>query len=175
MDNRKWQANAKAGAPTVPVSPSSGFPGNGGVGDPPTTPGDWWYHQIGEELRSVIVAATLTPTHSTVNQLLAALTAGWGMAKSLAVPGYITLPGGLIIQWFSITSLAANGGSAGFTLPIAFPNASFSLHVNLVAGARVNTTVGGFLSSLSAGAVYSSTGATGAAVDALCNVLVIGR
>jgi len=78
MDNRKWQANAKAGAPTVPASPSSGFPGNGGVGDPPTTPGDWWYHQVGEELRGVIVGAGLTPTHSDVTQLLTAIKKGFG-------------------------------------------------------------------------------------------------
>ena len=78
MDNRKWQANAAASPPSVPASPSSGYPTNGGVSVTPTTPGDWWYHQIGEEIRSVIVAAALTPTHNVVDQLLTAIKKGFG-------------------------------------------------------------------------------------------------
>lgn len=120
MDNRKWQANAKVSAPSVPASPSAGFPGNGGISDPATTPGEWWYHQIGEELRSVITAAGLNPTHNLVNQLLAALTAGWGMAKNLTLIGYITLPGGLIIQWTSAATPVS--GTFVWTFPLAFPN-----------------------------------------------------
>jgi len=141
MDNRKWQANAKAGAPTVPASPSSGFPGNGGVGDPPTTPGDWWYHQVGEELRSVIVAAGLTPTHNLVNQLLAALTAGWGMSKNLAATGYLTLPGGLILQWGIATTNTS--GVAAITFPIAFPTACYAAWGNHIGTGGVITVING--------------------------------
>jgi hypothetical protein len=77
MDNRKWQANAKASPPTAPVSPSVGFPGNGGVSDPPTTPGDWLWYALTEEIRNVIVGAGLTPDN-TVNQLLTAIKKGFG-------------------------------------------------------------------------------------------------
>lgn len=119
MDNRKFQAAAAAGAPTAPASPSSGYPTNGnpGTGTPATLPGEWWFHQIGEELRGVITAAGLTPSHTNLTQLLGALTAGWGMGKLLANPGYVTLPGGVIVQWGDFLSV-----NTGATFPLAFPN-----------------------------------------------------
>ena len=52
--------------------------------------------------------------------MLAALTAGWGMAKNLASPGYITLPGGLIAQW-GISPIIAANTALDLTLPIAYP------------------------------------------------------
>lgn len=75
MDNRKFESGASASPPSAPVSPSSGYPTNGnpGTGTPATVPGEWWFHQVGEELRGVITAAGLTPAHTDVTQLLAAL------------------------------------------------------------------------------------------------------
>jgi hypothetical protein len=116
MDNRKWQANASGTPPSVPSSPSVGYPTNGGVSTPVTTPGEWWYHQIGEELRTVVTASLQTPTHNRVDQLLEALTAGWGMGKSLTAIGYITLPGGFIMQWGLL-----NSSDLTTTFPITFP------------------------------------------------------
>lgn len=75
MDNRKWQANASATPPSPPASPSTGYPTNGGVSIPVTTPGEHWYHQIGEEMRAVIVAAGLTPSNTDLTQLLQAIDA----------------------------------------------------------------------------------------------------
>ena len=66
MDNRKWLASADAAPPPVPAVPSTGFPRDT---NPPTVPGAWWYHAIGEELRSVIAAAGLTPDINNVAQL----------------------------------------------------------------------------------------------------------
>jgi len=77
MDNRKWQANAKASPPTPPASPSVGYPGNGGVSDPPTTPGEWQWYALTEEVRNVIVGGGLTPDN-TLNQMLTAIKNGFG-------------------------------------------------------------------------------------------------
>jgi hypothetical protein len=124
MDNRKFLAGAFATPPAVPASPSSGYPTNGDVSNPATTPGDWWYHALGEEIRTVITAAGLTPTHNLVNQLLAALTAGWNLPKSLGAGGYLTLPGGLILQWGTATT-AGGAGNWSATFPLAFPTAAY--------------------------------------------------
>lgn len=125
MDNRKVQANAAASPPSVPTSPSSGYFTNGGVSVPVTIPGEWWFHQIGEELRTVITAAGLTPAHNLVNQLLAALNAGWGMGKSFGVNSYVVLPGGLIIQFGTVVT--SSSASTSVVYPLTFPNAARSV------------------------------------------------
>lgn len=71
MDNRQFEADAKATPPTAPASPSAGYPTNG---DPlsaqnATGLGEWWFHAVGEELRAVIVEGGLTPNISTLTQL----------------------------------------------------------------------------------------------------------
>lgn len=75
MDNRKFESGAAANAPAAPGAPSSGYPTNGDplASVPPTVPGEWWFHQIGEELRAILTAAGITPNHNTLNQLLTAL------------------------------------------------------------------------------------------------------
>lgn len=120
MDNRKFQSGAALNPPSVPASPSLGYPTNGNVSVAPTVPGEWWFHQIGEELRNVITAAGLSPTHNLVNQLLAALNAGWGMPKNISTNGYATLPGGFIVQWGTVA--ISSTGVVTFTNPLAWPN-----------------------------------------------------
>lgn len=74
--DRIFESGAAGSPPSAPASPSSGYPtaGNPQTATPATKPGPWWYHQITEELRAVIVAAGLTPDHTDINQLLDALT-----------------------------------------------------------------------------------------------------
>ena len=124
MDNRSFQSGAAASAPSAPALPSAGYPTNGNpsTATAATVPGEYWFHQIGEELRTVITAAGLTPSNTVLNQLLSALNAGWGMAKSLTNPGYVTLPGGLILQFGTANSASSSGA---ITFPVAFPNACF--------------------------------------------------
>lgn len=82
MDLRQFESGAAAGEPATPATPSEGFPtaGNPATGTPATRPGPYWYHQVGESLRAVIVAAGLTPDHTDLTQLLGAIqsTAGGG-------------------------------------------------------------------------------------------------
>ena len=125
MDTRKHLAGASATPPTPPASPSTGYPtdGNPLTNTPATSPGAWWYHQLSEEQRNVILAASISPDHTVTNQLLAALNAGWGMAKSLSsnpnVLDYIRLPGGAIVQWGVIVTSAT--ADTVVTYPIPFP------------------------------------------------------
>lgn len=77
MDNRKWQAAASATPPAAEASPSIGYPTDGNLATPTpaTTPGAFWFHQIGEEIRAVIAAAGLTPSDATLTQLRDAIQA----------------------------------------------------------------------------------------------------
>lgn len=75
MDNRVFQAGAKVTPPAAPAAPSNGYPTNGDpVGNiPATQPGDFWFHQIGEELRAIVVAAGLAPSTANTAQVLEAI------------------------------------------------------------------------------------------------------
>jgi len=123
MDNRKFQSAASATPPSAPGSPSTGYPTNGnpGTGTPATLPGEYWFHAIGEEIRSVIsVLGGLTPTHATLTQLKDSILGGGSF--SIGSGSYIKLPswlGGVILQWGSISSSGTT--SVTLTYPLAFP------------------------------------------------------
>lgn len=120
--DRVYESGAAAGAPSAPAAPSNGYPtaGNPGSGIEATKPGAYWFHMIMEELRAVITAAGIVPNHEDLGQLLEALQGGFGLAKSLTVPGYIELPGGLLVQWAEDTQ-GAGSSSKVSTFPMAFP------------------------------------------------------
>ena len=77
MDNRVWEANAAQTPPAVPSNPSIGYPtdGNPATNTPATTPGDYWFFQISEEIRNAIVAGGLAPDRNSLNQLTLAVEA----------------------------------------------------------------------------------------------------
>lgn len=62
---------APYGTPPATPAASPGYPTNGNPSSaiPASEPGEWWFHMVSEELRAVIVAAGLTPSHSTLTQL----------------------------------------------------------------------------------------------------------
>lgn len=66
-----------ASAPTPPSAPVNPYyaEGNPGLGVPATQPGPWWFHMITEEMRKVITDAGLTPDHTNLTQLSAAIQA----------------------------------------------------------------------------------------------------
>ncbi len=115
-------------APTPDAGADNLFPTGGDAtqGIEASTPGPYWRYMITEELRAVIVAAGITPDHTSVVQLLAALqkldVVGDVSIKSLSANGYYKLPGGLIIQWRE-GSLTSPPGNVPVTWPVAFPNA----------------------------------------------------
>lgn len=149
MDNRKFQSAASVNPPAAEASPSIGYPtdGNPATATPATVPGAAWFHQLGEELRSLQLAAGLTPSNSDLTQLLQALrssgvfqtqsvgdqttkaatTAFVNPGHLLSSIGYLKLPCGLIMQWGMVTT---DGGGAGYvSFPISFPSAIYSLVV----------------------------------------------
>ena len=75
MDNRTLEANASATPPTAPATPSIGYPqkGNPGTGTAASKGGVFWYYQVGEELRNVLLAAGLTPSTGDLTQIVTAI------------------------------------------------------------------------------------------------------
>lgn len=205
MDSRKYQAGASATPPTVPASPSTGYPTNGnpGTGTPATQPGEFWFYQIGEELRNAIVTAGLTPVTSDLTQLYQAILAisgalatavqaqgltnnttrlsplrlndaFQGANQTLSANGYQKLPGGLIIQWGGATYTAGTPVS----FPIAFPTNIFTFAVSSDQSQTANVEVVGYQAlSLTqftpAGAQFS--GSTFIALNPKFNWIAIGN
>ena len=73
--DRVYESGAAAAPPSQPASPSTGYPtaGNPQTAVPATKPGPWWYHMVTEELRAVVAAAGITPSHTDVSQLATAI------------------------------------------------------------------------------------------------------
>jgi len=88
--DRAYASGSSGSAPSVPASPSIGYPtaGNPGTGTPATKPGAWWYHMVTEELRKVIADAGLTPDHANLGQLSAAIAA----LINAALPAQVRIP-----------------------------------------------------------------------------------
>jgi hypothetical protein len=146
-----WAAGALGTPPPAPSSPSTGYPTDG---DPlssvqPTYPGAYWFHQVTMEILNAITAAGLTPDQTTLTQLASAIallgpvqsvngrtgavsgvvdtSSFTGANQSMAANGYQKLPGGLILQWMTVSvgDVASGGTSGTATLPISFPNNNF--------------------------------------------------
>lgn len=103
MDLRSFLSGASATPPTAPTSPSSGYPtqGNPGASVPPTNPGAYWFHQLGEELRAVVVAGGLTPNRSVLTQLRDAISA---MIAAALAP--VPTPTGTVLHGYFLTAPA---------------------------------------------------------------------
>lgn len=90
MDRGAYSANGSASAPSAPVAPSADYPTDGDAltALAATIPGAWWFHSVTEEIRSVIVAAGLTPDYANLTQLALAVQAlatnGASVAEMLA-------------------------------------------------------------------------------------------
>ncbi|MFC0407907.1 gp53-like domain-containing protein [Roseomonas elaeocarpi] len=125
-----------AGAATsLPAPAAAGTAGYWTKGDPvsgvqATVIDPDWLNSVQEELLAVLVAGAITPSKTNRAQLLAALYGLFpGMAstgRALTNPGYIRLPGGLILQWVrNKTATADSSGAASNTwaYPVTFPTA----------------------------------------------------
>lgn len=135
--DRAFASGASGSAPSVPASPSIGYPtaGNPGSGTPATKPGEYWFYMITEEIRKVITDAGLTPAAGNVTQLSAAiqnLIAGSTqpagsviyVAKNSAPTGYLKANGAAVSRttysalFAAIgTTFGAGDGSTTFNVP----------------------------------------------------------
>ncbi len=75
--DRVFESGAVGSPPSAPASPSTGYTtaGNPSTATPATKPGPYWFHQVTEELRKAITDAGLTPSHTDLTQLSAAISA----------------------------------------------------------------------------------------------------
>ena len=157
MDNRALLSGAAASAPAALASPSTGFPtgGNPATATPPTNPGPFWFHAIGEELRAVIVAGGLTPTQGTLTQVRDAIQVFAGVALVSAGVPYGFKIGPLIVQFGTTGSFGLDTSGNVVTFTQAFPTACLAVFpaTNQDHGVNVGNT------NYSQGAhTYSTTG-----------------
>ena len=61
-------------------------------------------------------------------------------ARSLGSNGYQKLPGGLILQWGTLSGTGAHGSSYSLTFPIAFPSQCFAVGATVSQGVTTTTT-----------------------------------
>ncbi|MDP1682724.1 MAG: hypothetical protein Q8L39_13255 [Burkholderiales bacterium] len=73
--DRAYKSGASGTPPTVPVSPSPGYPisGDPQTAIPATKPGPYWYHMIMEEMMAIVIAGAITPAIGTLTQVRDAL------------------------------------------------------------------------------------------------------
>ena len=135
MEPRNWLSGASATPPAAPSSPSVGYATGGVPGvSPATNPGPHWFHKIAEELRGVIVAGGVTPSDSSLTQMLTALTALFGGVTVLRSGGVGTEYGftvrGISVVFGSVAvPSGSNVGSAAFSFPngFTFPTACLAI------------------------------------------------
>jgi len=82
-ETRNYKTNAAGSPPSKPSSPSTGYPQTAVKGvTEATVPGPYWYYQISEELRNLILAGGLTPDHALVDQASAVIEKVFGRTNS---------------------------------------------------------------------------------------------
>lgn len=128
MDLRSFEADAAGSPPTPPATPSVGYPTNGNpVGAVPATkPGDYWFHQIAEELRNVVVNSGLTPDDEVLDQL-------WQSLRGLSEHPLGALPYPTIATADNRLNVSAASASAGGTVSVP-ADTWLTLGQELVAG-----------------------------------------
>jgi hypothetical protein len=130
MDNRALESGAAASPPNPPASPSMGYPskGNPATGTPAAKGGEYWFYQIGEELRAILAAASITPDHTNLTQLLTALRSA-GVFQTAAQFDSTTLPA---TTEFVRRELGSLRGIAGVSDPLTVSHVGYA--VNMTAG-----------------------------------------
>jgi len=131
--------DSSGAAVALPTPAAAGTPGywtggNPASGIPATILDQDWLNSVQEELLAILTAGGVTPSKTTRNQVLTALQALFpGLAaagRSVATPGYLKLPGGLILQWcFNLTTTTDGAGQMNYlwTYPVAFPSAPYAV------------------------------------------------
>lgn len=175
--DRVFSSGAAAGTPAAPATPSTGYPmgGNPQTGTLATKVGAYWFYQITEELRGVIVAAGITPDHTNVTQLAAAIqTLIQAGNRSIVVDPATFAPGvtdGKAVYWDEVNTrfalAVADGSDAQDVAGIAD-----------VTNAKVYAfgKAAGLLSGLTPGSRYYLDGSTAGAITttAPINVVSVG-
>ena len=149
-------------AGSLPTPASAGTPGYFTGGNPatamPATIVDAdWLNMIQEELIAVVTAASLSPSKTTHNQVLAAITAlisaGGGRPGHTYTANdwcWLDKAAGLILQWGSVGG--ASGANVHVTFPTTFPNTCL--------GVTLAPTITSLGTGVTGGAINENTGYT---------------
>ncbi len=137
-------------------------------------------NNVQEEIVRVVEAAGITLNGTVYTQLLAALSAGWGIAKSHGENGYQSLPGGLILQWGQNAQVTTAAGFQTITFPIAFPASVYTIVLsNGDAGAIADAWPSVILSATTLSsfttAAYRSNGSPVASTSFRVNWFAVGK
>lgn len=115
--DRAYELNQSANPPAPPNPPVLGYPSETA---PATVPGAWWFHQMTEELRNVLVAGGIVPDATKVNQVAAAIV-GIIQASNIAwtqitgTKNADELEGDVASTSATPNTIALRDGSAGLT------------------------------------------------------------
>lgn len=97
METRAYLAGAASSPPAAPTSPSLGHPTTGVPGlTPATEPGPYWFYQIQEELRNIILSAGMTPDQSSLTQLVDAMKVMFATVSQVRLFATSTVPTGFL-------------------------------------------------------------------------------
>lgn len=139
-------ATAAAAPPAAPAAGTEGYftGGDPAIGTPATIVEAWFLNMLQSELEGVVTGAGLVRDKANNGQAYQAVKAlvarGDDLAMSIASPGYVTLPGGVILQWGEATADTVGVVSL---FPIAFPTAVLAHFVTLHAISAPTQFVGG--------------------------------
>lgn len=132
-------------AAVLPTPSAAGTPGywtagNPVSGTPATVISPDWMNAVQEELTTVITAGGVVPSKTNNTQLLTALGSIFGGGGTLSATGWQKLPGGLILQWSSVTIPTST--SIIWTYPVAFTSGVFGVFATTRATATSTEVVG---------------------------------
>lgn len=114
METREWLANSNAAPPTRPAAPSTGYSQGGAT---PTKPGAYWYHQISEELRNLILFAGIVLDATVLTQLRQAVKRLTG--SNVTAINFAASPFALTADNAGLVSIDATAGNVVVNLPAA--------------------------------------------------------
>jgi len=168
MDNRKFQAGAAASPPVAPASPSSGYPSNGNptTGTQATVPGDFWFHQMGEELRNLVLAAGMTPASSDLAQLIQAIQRRtddriFTASQTFVIPVFVYRINVEVWGGGGGNGTTGGGGGGGGYASGLFdvaPGASYTVNIGAGGGANANGGASSFVLTATSATLISASG-----------------
>lgn len=152
--DRYFESGASGTPPDLTTLTSSGYvsEGNPSTATPATKFGAGWFHMITEELRALIVGASIVPDHTNVGQVLAAVEAlvlsgvatfiermfGGDYTAGVSDTGFVQVPGSSIVE-IDGTGLGGLQTEVHFTGYVDAGTGSVRLY-DVTAGAQVGAT-----------------------------------
>tara|TARA_R110002050_G_scaffold269917_1_gene412407 strand:- start:32018 stop:32782 length:765 start_codon:yes stop_codon:yes gene_type:complete len=98
MEPRNFEAGASLTPPALPLSASTGYPTGGDPSGaiPATKPGPYWFYQISEEMRNIILGAGLTPDDEDLTQVMTAISTLIAATPTAPVGSLLMMDGNVV-------------------------------------------------------------------------------